>query len=136
MYAASLILAAMLAAQPTTTTPVEMLGICRYNTAAADAALMHHVVEITSRVTVIDRDGIGGYITKLEARVDTPLIMDRIRVCCYFDGISRGDLARIKPGEVVTVRGVVREMKDHLNYMVDPNVEVVVKNCALVVGAE
>src|SRR5437868_8118317 len=113
MYAASLLLAATFSDQPTTTTPGEMLGICRYNAATADAALMHHVVEISSRVAVVDRDGIGGYIARLEARVDTPLMMDRIRVCCYFDGVSRGDLARIKPGEVVTIRGVVREMKDH-----------------------
>ena len=72
----------------------------------------------------------------LARRVDTLLIMDRIRVNCYFDGTLRSDLARIKPGEVVTIRGVVREMKDHLNYMVDPNVEVIVKNCGVVVGAQ
>src|SRR5262245_57106874 len=104
MISAALMLLATLAAEPTTTTPAEMLTVCYFNDAKADATLMNHLVDVTSKVSSIDRDGIGGYIVKLDAQLHTRDLIGRASVLCYFDSTSRDALARIRPGRDVTIR--------------------------------
>jgi hypothetical protein len=136
MYAAVLIAAAALSVQPTKTTPLDMLKICSFNDALADSAFMHHVVEVTSPVSAIERDGIGGYIVHLDASLHTTQMLGRIHVCCKCDPLTRDALARIRPGAVVTVRGVVREIHDKLDRIVDSHVVITMRNCEVVAGAE
>jgi len=136
MYAAVLIAAASLSVQPTKTTPLDMLKICAFNDALADASFMHHWVEVSSPVTAIERDGIGGYIVHLDATLHTTQMIGRVHVCCRFDPLTRDSLAKIRPGTVVTVRGVVRDINDRLNRIVDSNVEITMRNCEVVAGAE
>src|SRR6476620_498403 len=122
MSTASLILLAALSAQPTKTTPAQILTVCYFNDANVDATLLHHAVDVTSTVASIDRDGIGGYIVKLEADVQSANLTARSSVHCYFDGASRDELARVRPGRTITVRGVVRRIDDDARRFVDPNV--------------
>jgi hypothetical protein len=136
MIAASLILLATLSAEPTKTTPIEMLTVCYFNDAKADATLMNHLVDVTSKVSSIDRDGIGGYIVKLEAQLHSRDLIGRSSVLCHFDSTSRDALARIRPGREVTIRGVVRKIDDDTKRYVDANVQVTMKGCDLVGGAE
>jgi hypothetical protein len=137
MSTASLILLAALVAQPATrTTPTEILTTCYFNDAKVDATLLHHVVDVTSRVASVDRDGIGGYVVKLESQFQSAELTARSNVHCYFDGASRAALARIRLGREVTIRGVVRKIDDDLRRYVDPNVQVTMKGCELVGGAE
>lgn len=135
MTAAVLILAAALSAQPTKTTPLEMLKICAFNDALADASLLHHVVEVTSKVTSIERDGIGGYIVHLDASLHSTGLIGRVKVCCRFDPPARDALAQIVPGADVTIRGVVREIDDELTRLVDSHVTLTMRGCELVVAA-
>ncbi len=131
MNAAILIVVAALAAQPTKTTPLEMLKICAFNDALADAALLHHVVDVTSKVTAIERDGIGGYIVYLDATLHSSALIGRARVCCRFDPPARDALAQIVPGAEVTIRGVVREIDDELDRLVDSHVQLTLRSCEL-----
>jgi len=132
----SLMLAAALVAAPTKTTPVEVLSVCRFNAALADQALLHHVVELTAQVTEIERDGIGGYIVRVDAETHEPDFIGRVEIRCHFIGGARAALAAVKPGEVVTIRGVPRELRDHLSFPLDKNVRLKMKDCELVAGAE
>jgi len=137
MVTASLIVLAALASQPSTrTTPTEILTTCYFNDAKVDATLLHHVVDVTSRVASVDRDGIGGYIVRLEIQFQSAELTARSSVLCYFDGTSRDALARIRMGREVTIRGVVRKIDDDSRRYVDPNVQVTMKGCELVGGAE
>jgi hypothetical protein len=137
MSTASVILLFALSAQPATrTTLTEILTTCYFNDAKVDATLLHHVVDVTSRVASIDRDGMGGYIVKLEAQFQTADLIARSCVHCYFDGTSRDALARIGPGREVIIRGIVRKIDDDTRRYVDANVQVTMKGCELVAGAE
>ena len=131
---ASLFLAALLAAQPvaTATTPLEALQIIRFNAAQADEALLHRVVEITAQPTGIYRDGTGGYILRFDDAITQPVITGRIEVHCYFPATARTDLARILPGEIVTIRGIPRRALDRLHALIDPSVRLEVKDCVVV----
>ncbi len=132
----SLLLAAVLVAAPTKATPVEVLSICRFNAALADDALMHHVVDLTAAVTEIERDGIGGYIVRVDAETHESDFIGRVEICCHFSGTARSALATIRPGQAVTIRGVPRELRDHLAFPIDKNVRITMKDCELVAGAE
>ena len=132
----SLMLAAVLVSAPTKTTPVEVLSVCRFNAALADEALLHHVVEFTAQVTEIERDGIGGYIVRVDAETHEPDFIGRVEIHCHFSGAARAALAAVKPGELVTIRGVPRELRDHLSFPLDKNVRLKMKDCELVAGAE
>ena len=136
MTTASLMLLVTLAAQPARTTPAEILAVCHFNDASVDAVLLNHVVDVTSPVETIIRDGIGGYIVRLEANVQFARFEGRSCVLCHFEGASREVLARIRPGREVTIRGVVRQVDDDSRRYVDPNVQVTMKRCEVVVGAE
>ncbi|MCI0359650.1 MAG: hypothetical protein L0211_14330 [Planctomycetaceae bacterium] len=131
----SLMLAAVLVAVPTRTTPVEVLAVCRFNAALADETLMHHLVELTAVVTEIERDGIGGYIVRLDAEAHESDFIGRVEIHCHFVGTARPALAGIKPGEAVTIRGVPRELRDHLSFPLDKNVRIKMKDCELLVAA-
>lgn len=132
----SFMLAAVLVAVPTKTTPVEVLAVCRFNAALADETLMHHVVDLTGAVTEIERDGIGGYVVRLEGQAHESDFIGRVEFFCHFSGTARADLAAIRPGQAVTIRGVPRELRDQLNFPLDKNVRIKMKDCQLVVGAE
>jgi hypothetical protein len=136
MVATLLIAAAALSVQPTKTTPLDMLKICSFNDALADDAFLHHWVEVTSKVSSIERDGIGGYIVHLDATLHTTQMIGRVKVCCVFSPASRVALAKIRPGADVTLRGVVREIDDQLDRMVDSNVKLWMFNCEVAAGAE
>lgn len=136
MYATLLIAAAALSVQPTKTTPVDMLKVCYFNDALADSSLLHHWVEVTSKVTAIERDGIGGYIVHLDGTLHSTTLIGRVKVCCLFDSASRDALAKIRPGTEVTLRGIVREINDQLDRIVDSNLKVTMRNCEVVAGAE
>jgi len=136
MNAAVLLVAAALSAQPTKTTPLDILKICYFNDALADAAFRHHVVEVTSKVTSIERDGIGGYVVYLDNTLHTTNVIGRVKVCCRFVGASRDALAKVQPGADVTIRGVVREIDDRLDRFVDSNVKITMMECEVVAGAE
>jgi hypothetical protein len=134
----SLLITALIAVQPDPApmSPVEVLQIVRFNAAATDDAILHRVVELTGDVTEIYRDGIGGYVVRLDSVVKEPHRTGRIEIHCHFAGISRGDLAKIKPRMPVTLRGIPRTTKDHLHWPVDPNVRLDVKDCTLGAIAE
>jgi hypothetical protein len=132
----SLMLVAVLVAAPTKTTPVEVLSVCRFNAALADETLLHHVVELTATVTEVERDGIGGYIVRVDADTHEPDFIGRVEIHCHFIGTARAALAAVKPGELVTIRGVPRELRDHLSFPLDKNVRLKMKDCELVAGAE
>ena len=132
----TLLLATALVAAPTKTTPVEVLSICRFNAALADEALMHHVVDLTGAVTEIERDGIGGYIVRMDAEAHLSDFLGRVEICCHFSATARSALATIRPGQAVTIRGVPRELRDQLSFPLDKNVRIKMKDCELVVGAE
>ena len=136
MVTASLMLLVALSAQPTKTTPAEIITVCYFNDAKVDATLLNHAVDVTSKVTSIVRDGIGGYIVKLDARLQTTEFDARASVDCHFDSASIEVLSRIRPGREVTIRGVVRKIADDTNRYVDANVQVTVKGCQLVGGGE
>ena len=61
-------------------------------------------------------------------------MIGRVHVCCRFDPLTRDSLAKISSGTVVTLRGVVRDINDRLDRMVDSNVEITMRNCEVVVG--
>jgi hypothetical protein len=132
MSPTSLILLAALSAQPTRTTPTEILTTCYFNDASVDAMLLNHAVEISGRVAAVDRDGIGGYIVKLEEQLQTAELTARSSVHCYFDARAQGALARITPGVPATIRGVIRKIDDDARRYVDANVLVTVKQCEIV----
>lgn len=136
MIATSLMLLAALAADPTKTTPTEIIATCYFNDAKVDATLLHHVVDVKSKVASIGRDGIGGYIVNLEGRLHTTNVEARGNVRCHFEKTAVDTLARIRPGREITIRGVVRQIDDDTLRYVDPNVVVTIKNCELVGGAE
>jgi hypothetical protein len=50
----------------------------------------------------------------------------------YFAGNTRSDLARIRPGVPVTIRGVFREVKDQLHFPIDKNIALKMRDCELV----
>jgi hypothetical protein len=131
----SLMLAAVLVAAPTKTTPVEVLAVCRYNAALADDTLMHHVVELTADVTEVERDGIGGYVVRVAGQSHEPDFIGRVEILCHFAGTARSTLATIRPGQAVTIRGVPRELRDHLSFPLDKNVRIVMRDCEVVVAA-
>jgi hypothetical protein len=97
---------------------------------------MNHAVDVTSIVKSIDRDGIGGYIVKLETNVQAADLIARSSVLCYFDSTARDELARVRYGREVTIRGIVRKVDDDTRRYVDANVQVTMKGCELVAGAE
>jgi hypothetical protein len=149
MFAAALLSAATLfVAQPAPakTTPHEVLDMARFNAALVDAVLLHHWVDLTGTVTAVERDGIGGYIVKLDASRHVSDFIGRVEIHCHFAGNSsyysgsnhgfagnnRTDLAQIKPGVPVTIRGIPRHLKDHLHFPIDRNVVFTVKDCELV----
>jgi hypothetical protein len=138
MFASLLVAASLTIAQPavTKTTPIEVLQACRFNAALADETLLHHWVELTANITEIERDGIGGYVVRVEGDVHESDFLGRVEIVCHFRGTARADLARIKSGVPVTIRGVPRELTDHLHFPVDRNVVVKMKDCELVAGAE
>ena len=136
MTSATLILLAVLSVQPIKTTPAQILATCHFNDADVDATLLHRTVDVSSKVASIDRDGIGGYVVKLEADVQSADLTARSRVHCYFDGTLRDVLARVRPGREIMVRGVVRKIDDDTRRYVDPNVLVIMKGCQVVAGAE
>jgi hypothetical protein len=131
----SLMLAAVVVAAPTKTTPVEVLTVCRFNAALADETLMHHVVELTGIVTEVERDGIGGYIVRMDGEAHESDFIGRVEICCHFIGTARPALAGIKPGQAVTIRGIPRELRDHLSFPLDKNVRIKMKDCELLVAA-
>ena len=135
MFAALLVASAIVAA-PTKATPLEVLAMCRFNAAQADATLLNHVVELTGNVTEIERDGIGGYIVRLDASASEHDFLGRVEIHCHFTGTARGDLAKIKRGEPVTISGVPRELRDQLHFPLDANVRIKMKDCQIVAGAE
>ena len=135
MFAALLVASAIVAA-PTKTTPHEVLAICRFNAAQADATLLNHVVELTANVTEIERDGIGGYVVLLDASVHEYDFIGRVEIHCHFTGTARADLAKIKRGEPVTISGVPRELRDQLHFPIDSNVRIKMKDCQIVAGAQ
>jgi len=126
------LLAAALIAEPTKTTPAQILTTCYFNDAKVEATLLNHVVDVTSKVTSIDRDGLGGYVVRLDDALHTPDYIARVNVCCYFDAAARDALAGVARGRVITVRGVVRKISDDVTRFVDGNVQVSVKDCELV----
>jgi hypothetical protein len=134
MYVSLLLAAALATAQPgpAKTTPVEILDTCRFNAALADETLLHHVVELTGQVSEIERDGIGGYVVRIAGSRHEADFTGRIEILCHFRGTARPELAKIKPGVAVTIRGVPRELIDHLHFPVDRNVVLTVKDCELV----
>jgi hypothetical protein len=136
MLTAPLLAAAVLVAAPTKTTPVEVLATCHYNAALADETLMHHVVELTGTVAEVRRDGIGGYIVRMDATTHESDFIGRIEIRCHFGVAARGALGRIRPGAAITVRGVPRELRDHLHHPIDRNLRMTVKDCELAVGGE
>jgi hypothetical protein len=138
MFTSLFVAASLTIAQPavTKTTPNEVLQTCRFNAALADETLLHHWVELTANVTEIERDGIGGYIVRVDGNIHESDFIGRVEIVCHFRNTSRTDLARIKPGVPVTIRGVPRELTDHLHFPVDRNVVVKMKECELVAGAE
>jgi hypothetical protein len=131
----ALFLASALVAAPTQTSPVEVLAVCRFNAAQADETLLHHVVDLTGTVAQIERDGIGGYIVRLESQNHLGDFVGRVEICCHFSASARSGLAKIKPGEAVTIRGVPRELRDHLHFPIDRNVSIKMKDCQLLEGA-
>jgi len=131
----SVLLAAVLVAGPTKTTPVEVLAVCRYNAALADESLLHHVVELTTTVAEVERDGIGGYVVRIDAAVQEAEFLGRVEIHCHFPGTARSALAAIKPGQTVTIRGVPRELRDHLSFPLDKNVRIVIRDCEVVAAA-
>lgn len=135
---ASLLVTTLIAAQPAPAplSPLEVLDVVRFNAAAADDSILHRVVELTGEATEIYRDGIGGYIVRFDSVIQEPHWTGRIEIHCHFAGAARGDLAKIKPGMPVTLRGIPRTTKDHLHWPVDPNVRVDVKDCTLAAAAE
>ena len=137
MYASLLVAAALISVQPapTPTTPTEVLNIWRFNAALADDAIFHHVVELTGPVSEIYRDGMGGYIVRFDAAVSDPDWTGRIEIHCHFAGAARSALASVKPGVEVTIRGIPRQMRDHLTFLVDPNVRLDVKDCTVAAAA-
>ena len=149
MFTASLVLAASLVAAqpaPTKTTPLEVLEMARFNAAQLDALFLHHWVDLTGTVTSVERDGVGGYVVKLEGSTHQPDFLGRIEIHCRFAsnssyysgsdhgfaGNNRSDLAQIKPGVAVTIRGIPRKVKDHLHFPIDRNVVYTVMDCELV----
>jgi hypothetical protein len=132
----SLFLASALIVAPTQTSPVEVLGICRFNAALADDELLNHLVDLTGTVSEIERDGIGGYIVLLEGKSHLGEFAGRVEIRCYFSASARSGLAKIKPGEAVTIRGVPRELRDHLHFPVDRTVSIKMKDCQLLEAAE
>ncbi|MDX1944826.1 MAG: hypothetical protein SFU86_05405 [Pirellulaceae bacterium] len=140
----------ILSAPPTKTTPLEVLKISRFNAAQVDDLFLHHWVDLTGIVTEVERDGIGGYNVKIEARLHEPDFLGRIEIVCHFGstasyfqgsdhgfaGNQRKDLAQIKPGVPVTIRGIPRKVKDHLHFPIDRNIVFTMKDCELVAGAE
>jgi hypothetical protein len=129
-------LLAALSAEPIKTTPAEILTTCYFNDARVDATLLNHVVDVTSRVTSISRDGIGGYIVHLDSQLQTTAFIARVNVACHFDPASREMLARVRPGREVSIRGLVRRVDDDVNRYVDGNVQVTMRGCELLSGAE
>lgn len=129
---AVLIALTLLAAEPTKTTPADMLLTCYFNDARVDATLLHHLVEVRGKVATIGRDGLGGYVLRFEDELHTHRFQARIEVRCHFDAAGRDALARVKLGQEVTVRGVVRQVADDTQRYVDGNVQVVMKQCELV----
>lgn len=132
----ALFLASALVAAPTQTSPVEVLGICRFNAALADETLLHHVVDLTGTVSAIERDGIGGYIVLLEGKSHLGDFAGRVEIRCHFSASARSGLSKVKPGEAVTIRGVPRELRDHLRFPIDRNVSIKMKDCQLTESAE
>jgi hypothetical protein len=132
----SLLIAISLITAPTKTTPIEVLATLRFNAAQADATLMNHVVELTGVVTKVERDGIGGYVVRVDGATHESDFIGRVEIHCHFAGTARSALAQIKTGETVTIRGVPRELRDHLHFPVDRNVLVTVKDCEILAGAE
>ena len=59
-----------------------------------------------------------------------------VEIRCHFSPAARNGLAKIKPGEAVTIRGVPRELLDHLHFPVDRNVSIKMKDCQLLEAAE
>jgi hypothetical protein len=137
MYA-SLLVTALLAVQPAAAplSPIEVLDVVRFNAAATDDAILHRVVELTGEITEVYRDGIGGYVVRLDGAIEEANRSGRIEIHCHFAATARADLAKIKPGEPVTLRGIPRTTKDHLHWPVDPNVRIDVKSCALAAAGE
>jgi hypothetical protein len=131
---ASLLALGLVAPQPevTKTTPGEVLQIVRFNAACTDELLMHQVVELRGEATEIYRDGIGGYVVRFDASFRDLDRQGRIEIHCHFAGGARRELAGIEPGKLVTLRGVPRQIKDHLHWPTDASVWVTVKDCALV----
>ena len=132
---APLLVTALIAAQPEPAaaplSAADVLQTVRFNAAATDDAILHRVVELAGEATEIYRDGIGGYVIRLDARIQEPHRSGRIEIHCHFAGTSRGELARLKPGMLLNLRGIPRATKDHLHWPVDPNVRIDVKDCTL-----
>lgn len=129
---AALIALALLAAEPTKTTPADMLLTCSFNDARVDATLLHHVVEVRGKVANIGRDGLGGYVLRFDDELHTSRFQARISVHCHFDAAGREALAKVRIGQQVAVRGIVRQVLDDAQRYVDANVQVTMKQCELV----
>jgi hypothetical protein len=139
MFASLLVAAALVSATqnaPLQTTPLEVLDICRFNAARADETLLHHRIDLTGAVTEVERDGIGGYIVRLQAMAHESDFLGRIEIQCHFAGSARSNLAQIAPGTAVTIRGVPRTLRDQLGSPIDKNVIVTMKECTLVASGE
>lgn len=129
---AALIALALLAAEPTKTTPSDMLLTCYFNDARVDATLLHHVVEVRGKVANIGRDGLGGYVLRFDDALHTHRFQARISVHCQFDAASREALSKVRMGQEIAVRGIVRQVVDDAHRYVDGNVQVTMKQCELV----
>ena len=46
------------------------------------------------------------------------------------------DAIEIRPGMPVTLRGIVRDLRDHLHFTIDKNVLLTMRNCEVLAGAE
>jgi hypothetical protein len=139
MLASFVVAAALVSATqnaPLATTPLEVLDICRFNAARADETLLHHRIDLTGTVAEVERDGIGGYIVRLQAMTHEPDFIGRIELQCHFAGSARSDLAKIAPGTAVTIRGVPRTVRDQLGSPIDKHVIVTLKECGLVASGE
>ena len=111
-------------------------GNFSFNAALADATLLNHVVDLTGAVSEIERDGIGGYIVLVEGRSHLGDFVGRVEIRCHFPASARNGLAKIQPGEAVTIRGVPRELRDQLHFPIDRNVSLRMKDCQLLEAAE
>ena len=107
-----------------------------------DVSLEHRYVDAADLAPLAKAHSRAAVEAQVAAGAAVPLELrdGRLVGCCNRaheeDATLGADLARIKSGVPVTIRGVPRELTDHLHFPVDRNVVVKMKDCELVAGAE